>query len=577
LRYDARVRRDDAVRREEVLAMRPRLIAATLLVVLVLGSLLPASAPTAAIQDAVGPKILRIAWGYFPETLDPQQTDIGQYQVTGLAFEGLTRQDEELAIVPAAAESWEFSADGMTLTFRLRDGLVYSDGSPLTAERFRYAIERQCDPYNEFLDVSSLFVIVGCETFNTSLDTEGGTPAAGEGGYEAARANLGARALDDRTLEIRFTRPAPYFPAVAAGSAFRPVKQELVEAGGPNWWLDPANWVSNGPFYVTTIQPGEPNGRIRLARNDHYWGGQAKLDGIEYRIIDDSLEAYRRGEIDVLGLSSDMMPEIEADPVLSRELLTLQTSFIGVFLMNLTREPFTDKKVREAFAYAFDRAAYCREVELGTCAATLSWIPPGVPGHIETDAYAFDPEKARQALAESSYGGPEDLPTVIWDVQDDPWDQAQAQWLADQFFQVLGVEMALEPITDEESSAKLWVDSATWPQFGSFFWYSDTPDPHDWLGFWTCGSEFFAVYIGYCNPDFDDLVKRADSELDPATRIQLAEEAGRLLVADAPSIFVYNPTDVKLVKPYVIGYSRFAPNQQWPGWWNPLALDLAAH
>jgi oligopeptide transport system substrate-binding protein len=215
--------------------------------------------------------------------------------------------------------------------------------------------------------------------------------------------------------------------------------------------------------------------------------------------------------------------------------------------MNLTKEPFQEKKVREAFAYAFDRAAYCRELRYGFCEPTLSWIPPRVPGAIATDAYAFDPERARQALAESSYGGPEYLPEVVWYVQgDDPWNRSQAQWLATQYREVLGVELVLTPVPDGAIDSMLWVDTASWPQIGSFFWYASLPNPRDWMAYWTCGSEYFAVYIGYCNPELDALVARADLERDPAGRLALFEEASRMLVADAPSIFVDNPTEVTL-------------------------------
>ena len=83
--------------------------------------------------------------GGFPETFDPQR-DLTQPAVSGLDYEGLTRIDEEMNTVPGAAESWAFSDDGLVLTFHLRDNLTYADGSPLTAERFRYAVERACDP-----------------------------------------------------------------------------------------------------------------------------------------------------------------------------------------------------------------------------------------------------------------------------------------------------------------------------------------------------------------------------------------------------------------------------------------------
>ena len=92
----------------------------------------------------------------------------------------------------------------------------------------------------------------------------------------------------------------------------------------------------------------------------------------------------------------------------------MPSPLVGIFHLNLRREPFTDKNVREAFAYAFDRDAYCRELIHGACTPVLSWIPPRIPGAIETEAYAFDPTKARAALAASSYGGPENLPEIVW-------------------------------------------------------------------------------------------------------------------------------------------------------------------
>lgn len=549
------------------------------LVLLLFGSFTLGVTPTAAFRDT-GDKILHIQWNYIPDTLDPQQADWGQVTMSALAFEGLTRLDEELDTVPAAAESWEFSPDGLTLTFHLREGLVYSDGSPLTAERFRYAIQRQCDPRHAFDDASNLFAIVGCEALKASLDGHDGTPAAAESAYEAAIVNLGARAIDDRTLELRLTRPAPYLPAIAAGPGFLPVKQELVEAGGPEWWLDPANWVGNGPFQVDVIDTEEPEQRIRLLRNEHYWGGQAKLDGIEYRVINgqEAFDAYLRGDLDIIWGPSGVISyaDIEADPVLSRQLLVGPVSFTGVFHMNQTREPFTDKKVREAFAYAFDREDYCRVLEAGTCTPTLSWIPPGVPGAIETDAYAFDPDKARQALAESSYGGPENLPPILWYTvpSDDPWQAQFDQWIIDQIHTILGVELVLTEVTAEEREILDGDDPSIRPQIGSYLYYSDLPDPHDWMSFWLCGAPTFATGIGYCNPEFDALVERADSGLDPEARLALFEEAGRMLVADAPSIFAYTPTNAWLIKPYVTGYSRTALNQHWPGWWTPLTVDL---
>src|SRR5215212_10065401 len=126
--------------------MRRGITVAPIVILLVLTSLLPGFSLAAA-QDDVGPKVLRVNWGEVPETLDPQLSHSGQWSISGgLDFEGLTRIDEELQVVPGAAESWEFSADGKTITFHLRAGLVYSDGVPLVAAHFVYAAQRLCSP-----------------------------------------------------------------------------------------------------------------------------------------------------------------------------------------------------------------------------------------------------------------------------------------------------------------------------------------------------------------------------------------------------------------------------------------------
>jgi oligopeptide transport system substrate-binding protein len=555
--------------------MRRMTTALSLLVVMVLGFLIPGIATAAALQDTPGGKLLRVNWGdFFPETLDPQLSHSGQWAISGgLDFEGLTRIDEELQVVPGAAESWEFSRDGTILTFHLREGLVFSDGVPVTAEHFRYAVERMCSPDLESESAIQLFDIVGCEERFTRGGVSDSTPAASTG--TPATVTLGVRAIDDRTLEIRFDQPAPYFPVVASIWGTIPLREELIEAGGPEWWANPATRIGNGPFRLVTYEADMPNQRLTYARNDTYWGGDTKLDGVEFVFLDyedpATTEAYRNGELDINWPGEEILPAIEADPVLSRELLTLPVAGTYYYSFNLTREPFQDPQVRAAFAYAFDRDAYCRQLNFGgACTPTLSWISPGAPGHIETDAYAFDPQKAREALATSSYGGPENLPEITWyGIAGDPFEEQVGQWLAAQLRQVLGVELSLAFLSEEDYDA-LHEDDATWPQFHESAWYAD-PDPRDWFVVWRCGAEFNR---GYCNPELEALLDRADAELDPEARIALYEDAGHMLLADAPAIFVHTASNTMLVKPYVTGYSRTTPNGNWPGWTNLLTVDV---
>jgi oligopeptide transport system substrate-binding protein len=356
----------------------------------------------------------------------------------------------------------------------------------------------------------------------------------------------------------------------------------VVEADPDSWWRDAANWVSNGPFAMSAIDiDGELADReVRFVPNEHYWGGRPRLNEVVYRYFEsdeESLAAYRRGELEVsrVPYPYGAQPEIADDPQLSQELMRIPVAATIGFGMNLNDEPFQDAHVREAFAYGLDREGFCRDVWSGACIPTLSWIPPGVPGHIETDAFAYDPAAAKEALAASSYGGPENLPEVTYRYgAGDTEGQDVAEWLADNYRTSLGIEIKLLPTTDEEYEA---LDEAgTVPQFDWWNWNANYPDPQDWLSvLWTCDSGDFAGPLGYCNPRFDELVARADQEADHDARMALYDEAQRLLIADAPIVMSFIDTNALVVKPTVIGFTS-TPRDFWPGWSTPLTVDVAS-
>jgi oligopeptide transport system substrate-binding protein len=238
---------------------------------------------------------------------------------------------------------------------------------------------------------------------------------------------------------------------------------------------------------------------------------------------------------------------------------------------NLTQEPFTDKKVREAFSYAFDRETYCSVIRSGDCAPTTSWIPLGLPGSIETDLYGFDPEAAKQALAESTYGGPDALPEIkMYYNSDDSANTARAEWVAGQYRDILGVTISLEP-TEGTALTALRKEPSTYPQMllvGG--WIQDYPDPQNWLSvYWKCDATF-SQRFGYCNEELDAVLDQADVETDQATRMQLYQQAGEILVNDVPGPFIYNGTNPVLVKPEVTGYTATPLEVEWPGQFSSL-------
>lgn len=292
----------------------------------ILAMIVPLFTVQSSAQDAG--KVLRIHQLTDPDVVDPQKSSFAnEIDILVLNYEGLTRLDTEGNTVPAAAESWEFNEDLTVLTFHLREGLTYSDGSPLTAERFRYAVERNCDPNTAGEYQSILFEIVGCAEFAGSLTP----PEVGEGtpvpevdpaAYENAKAALGVKAIDDLTLELTLTNPAPYYPTVAGLWVFFPAKQELIEQGGDEWWKDPALQLGNGPFQMNRWEDEQ---LVGFVANENYWGGRPLLDGIEYVYQGDSavaLEAYRNGDLDIMQVDAVQIPEIQADSELAAEMLS---------------------------------------------------------------------------------------------------------------------------------------------------------------------------------------------------------------------------------------------------------------
>lgn len=522
-------------------------------------------------QDA--PTVLRIHHPVYPDVVDPQKSSYtNEIGILALAYEGLTRLDQNQETVPGAAESWEYNGDATQLTFTVRPDLKYSDGSPLVAENFRYAVERTCDPVTAGEYQSILFGVVGCEAFaGLSLDEDGEARDYTPEEYDRAKAALGVRTLDELTLQIDLIQPTPFFHTIAYTWVLYPVKQEIVAADPENWWKSAENHIGNGPFKLSSIAEDQ---EWTFEANENYWQGRPKLDGIDYVYIEDAavaLEAYRAGDLDIVSLEPPQIPEVQADPVLAEAYLAYPTASTYHLEMNLLLEPFNDPKVREAFAFGLDRETLCTEIRSGDCTPTLSWIPAGTPGAIETDEFAFDPEAAVQALAESSYGGPENLPEIeVYYNGERSGATERAEWFAGQYRDILGIELSLQP-TDGTSLTALSKDNASHPQLVIFGgWGQDYPDPQNWLSvYWTCDSSF-AKRFGYCNEEFDRLTELGDTTVDPAERISYYEQASQILVDDQPGPFAFNIAAVFVVNPAVTGYTPTPAEGDWPGQFSSL-------
>lgn len=510
------------------------------------------AATTAAIATAA-PQVLRIgsnAITGWPENLDPQKAgNVGESAVLMLNYEGLTRLDAHLAVVPGAAERWEYNPDATRVTFTLRPGLTYSDGSPITSHDFRYAVERIIDPRSPGFYQTALSTLEGAAAV---VDTQVPTETAQ---LDARLQALGIETPDDRTISFRFTQPTPSFHAQIAGPLSGPVKQDLV-AHGDLWFTDPANQLGNGPFQITAIDRAQS--RITLRANPHYWQGRPKIDEVQLHFIPDptvALQAYKSGELDMIAPDANDVSAILADPTLQAEYVEQPGSCVFTQSFNVQRPPFNVREVREAFAYAFDRDAFLRDAYQGVALKNQSWIPQGYPGYDPNDQpFAFDLPKARQLLAQAGYPDGKGFPEVTYTyATDNPADKARVEYFAQMMRQNLGVVIRPDPV-DSATLNSLYGNPDTLPPLSEGGWCGGV-DQHDWLSLVWHSRDAYAQAFGYHNAALDQILDTADRTTDPATRGDLYAQAQHTLVDDLPALFYRSTKNLFLVKPYVKGLS----------------------
>jgi len=525
-----------------------------------------------------GAKVLRINIGTYPDLIDPQKSSfVNEIAHLKLMYEGLTTFNEKLETIPGSAEKWEYNADATELTFTIRQDLKYSDGSLLNAKRFEYSLLRNIDPATagEYAAITDEIAGApewrGSDGSDASLKDAVGVHALDSAGNACADYEQ----ADCLTLKINLSKSAPYFHTVMGLWVTYPAKEENISEGGENWWNSSKFQTGNGPYVLRNL---EPFVRGYFTPNANYYGGVGKVD-IEYSYITDSavaFEAYKNGELDIVPSAAEDLGVIDADPALKAQHLVYPGACTIAIMFHNLKEPFTDKNVRAAFAYALDRESWVRDVDSNLSAPTLTWIPKGYPGYKEGETrWAFDPAKAMEAIAASSYGSVDALPPMDMTFADSPRNRVRHEWLANQYKQVLGIDIALNPVESTTYTA-LTKDINTTPLVYRLGWCADYPDPQNWLSvYWKTGG--FGERIGYSNADFDALVNAADVALDPVQRADLYQQAQDVLMDSVPAAMMYNTINHYLVQPWVTGIQTTPQDSAWPGDINPIGIDIEAH
>lgn len=380
-----------------------------------------------------------------PQTWDPTLNSAadGGHIIQNL-FEGLTRETKE-GIEAAAAESWEITNDGKTYTFKLREGMKWSDGQPLTAKDFEYAWKRACDPAtaSEYSFLVTSYIVGGEEFFN-------GT---------GSRDDVGVKALDDTTLEVNLKFPVAYFLSLTSFYTYMPVREDMV-AKGEGWEKNPETCVSNGPFKMTEYKTGD---HLTMVKNDNYWDAQrVKLAGVKGLMINEgttALNGYENGEIQVLdGITIEQIPRLQKEDPNFKIYPQVGTYYVN---FNVDNEVFKDVNVRKAFSLAIDRKSFVEQVTKGGQIPATGFIPSGMIYSDGTDIrpldsatgapapeFGIDPTKAlvdeaKALLAEAGYADGKGLPEITFLYNTNENNKKIAEALQGMWKQNLGVDVKL--------------------------------------------------------------------------------------------------------------------------------------
>ncbi len=472
-----------------------------------------------------------------PPTLDPALTqDATSASYIVEIFSGLVTLNRDLEVVPDIAESWDLSDDGTTYTFHLRDDVKFHDGKPVTAPDLKYAIERACDPST------------GSVVADTYLGDIVGAQAKLRG--EADEVS-GVLVVDDYTLEIAIDSPKAYFLSKLTYPTAFVVDQENVE-GPVQPWTDKPN--GTGPFRLAEYQLGL---RIVLERNETYYGTpKPALERVNFMLAGGSpMTMYETGELDAVPVGlADIERVLDPSNLLNKELsITLPTLSIFYIGFNVQKPPFDDQKVRQAFNYAIDKDKYVEVVWKKMQLKAEGILPPGMPGYNENlQGYPYDPEKARQLIAESRYGDVSNLPEITLNVSGGGGAAArQVAAIVEMYKQNLGVDIAIQ---QTEWATYLWdLRAHRYQMFGlTAGWIADYPDPQDFLDI-LFHSESRNNDMEYSNPAVDRLLEEARGEQDSEKRMELYQQIEEMILEDAPIVPLTHDADHWLTKPYVEG------------------------
>ncbi len=485
-----------------------------------------------ASHDGAAPATLRISTSFLPNDPDPCSAIAWpNIQLCMQLFDRLVEAWPERTIVPSLAERWEISEDGLRYVFHLREGLRWSDGSPLSAHDVEYGIKRVLDPGRPGASVAIYFVLENGQDYSLGRNRDAD--------------RIGVKALDDRTVEFRLIAPAPYFMSVMNRPDGGPQPRHIIEKHGDGW-TDPATQVVSGPF--RQLERSET--RLVLARQDRYSGlrpGNVGRVELVHLPLSEAMAPYERDEFDMAAVRytprlADVIDHAPSEVALGPAAWSCYLAFDH-------HHPATsDPELRRALAHAIDRTALATAAPVNLMVATGGIVPPGLQGHTPDITPRFDPDRAREHLGRS--GSQDGLAIAALE----EWSSFLGP-IVESWREVLGLRVELR--TWDLHQAMTLGQPWQLAPIAVGGWLPGYPDPEYYLRL-LLHSDAKTNEGGFAYPPFDELIERARQERDGRARLELFHEADRMAVADRIALIpLAYGRSMAFVKPWVHGWWEF--------------------
>jgi oligopeptide transport system substrate-binding protein len=530
------------------------------------GESAPAVTAAPSVSDMADDQVLHIDLGQEPPTLDPNKAqDSTSIAVLHALNRGLVFFDKDLKVVPELAQALPtVSADAKTLTFTLKDGLKYSNGDPIVAGDFVYGIKRTLDPRTAAPYAYVLCEIQGADAL-LGADNGCGDKAVptADADIEAALANLGVSAPDDKTVVVQLAKPATYFTSVMALWIAVPVQEKWITSTNPT---EAGNYVGSGPFILSEWKH---NSDIVLKPNQ-YWSGDVKptLTEIDMSMTAEPAQgqaAFEAGELDMVLTPSEDIQRVKADPVLGPMVVDIPQLSITYYTYNNKTGPTANKDFRIALTQAIDKKAFIDATFAGIGQPANSFVMPGIPGYqADLDPYPYDLASAKEhmttALQALGVADAAALGKLKFGFNSGAGHEPRVAFLAEAWRQAFGLET--EQI-GSDFSVFLQQRTAGEYTLARDGWGADYPHANNQLGLFVCGGG--NNDIQYCNPDFDKLIAQAAGEADQAKQVDLYNQAQTILINDAALLPLRFGLATYEVQPYLGGLTVTPSDAQLPG------------